>query len=255
MARIINFVSATGGVGKSSLIFVSSQKLAQMNYKVCIVDGVFGLNSYSKIVDAKVDLKDYLCGKVTREVLNKINRNLYLIKSDCLNFDYNKHLQFINYLIDEISNYFDYIIIDSNVLDKISFCSLLNVSSEVLMITTDDEISLQNNAKLCSEILFQNNILNLKIIVNKARIIKEINGKVLGKNEIEKLYKRQVLFVIPKFYKNNFLKITKSNNFNNKILTEFCYSIITNSEPKYEPQKCYKGLVGIIRRKIYEKFE
>lgn len=255
MARIINFVSATGGVGKSSLIFLSSQKLAQMNYKVCIIDGVFGLNSYSKIVEAKVDLKDYLCGKVTREVLNKIDRNLYLVKSDCLNFDYSKHLKFINYLIEEISNYFDFIFIDSNALDKLSFCSLLSVSSEVLMIVTDNEISLQNNAKLCSEILFQNNILNFKIIVNKARIIKEINEKVLGKNEIEKILKRRVLFVVPKLYKNNFIVLSKTNNLNNKILTEFCYSLITNEEQKFEHQKYYKGLVGFIRRKIYEKFE
>ena len=62
-------------------------------------------------------------------------------------------------------------------------------------------------------------------------------NKVLDENDIYGILKTNVLFVMPKFYKNNLLKNNKQRNIIKKYIEKLSYSIITNYREKYDYKK------------------
>ena len=188
-------------------------------------------------------------------MVNKVETNLYFIKTDSINFDYNKHIEHVNLILEEIAFEFDYVLIDSCVFNDLAFSGLLEISNEIIMVLTDDNIVIKNSAKLISKIKSKSKNVQVKILLNKARIIHQIKGEVLDEITISKLLKEEIIFVLPKFLKYNQIKIQKMVNFKNKILSRYCYSIITNKQDILNYQKKYLGPIGWLRRKLYEKFE
>ena len=107
MCRIISFLSAKGGVGKSTIIYNVSKKLADMSYKVCVIDAYFSMNEISLMFEKieGVDLREYLIGKLgTSLVLNEYKHNLFYVKTNHTSFDYLKHLSLIKFFIDKSLN-------------------------------------------------------------------------------------------------------------------------------------------------------
>ena len=116
MCRIVGFVGCGCGIGKTTLIYELSKRLSS-DYKVCVIDGYFNYNSLSLLYGDKCqnDLKDYIVGDYSENFsLNRINNKLYVIKTNNVEFDYEAGFSLISHLINEISNDFDYILIDIN---------------------------------------------------------------------------------------------------------------------------------------------
>ena len=256
MGRIINFVSAKGGVGKSTLVYFLAHKLSEKNYNVCVVDGYFYYSSFSCYWSNQKDMKSYLLGEQNMfYALNKINQCLYFAQFDSVSFDYYTNMDMIKYFVLKAANNFDFVLIDSNLFDKKSFDMFLTVSSEIFLVTTSDICALKNSAKLLSKIKRYKREISVKIVLNKMKIIGEIEEKILSENEIEKLLKSEILFSIPYLFKHNFFKMGNKRFLKNEIIQYFCYAVITNKNVKNNYQKKYRGLVGFLRRKIYGKFE
>ena len=100
MCRIISFVSASGGIGKTTLLFHAANELSK-KYKVCVFDSYFSMNDLSEryLGNVSYDLKDYLIGKLgTFNVLNKVKNNLFVVKTN-ERFDYLKHGELIKFFI------------------------------------------------------------------------------------------------------------------------------------------------------------
>ena len=252
MGRIINFVSTKGGVGKSTLIYFLAHKLSEKNYNVCVVDGYFYYSSFSCYWNNQKDMKSYLLGEQNMfDALNKINQCLYFAKFDSTSFDYYTSMDMIKYFVLKAANNFDFVLIDSNLFDKKSFDMFLIVSSEIFLVTTSDICALKNSAKLLFKIKRYKREISVKIVLNKMKIIGEIEEKILSENEIEKLLKSEILFSIPYLFKHNFFKMGNKRFLNNEIIQNFCYAVITNKSVKNNYQKKYRGLVGFLRRKIY----
>lgn len=256
MGRIINFVSAKGGVGKSTLIYFLAHALSEKNYSVCVVDGYFYYSSFACFWNNENDMKNYLLGERGMfEVLNKVNQNLYFVKFDSVTFDYYIHVKGIEHFVCKVADNFDFVLIDSNLFDKKSFDVFLTVSSEIFLVTTSDICALKNSAKLLSKIKRYKREISVKIVLNKMKIIGEIEEKILSENEIEKLLKSEILFSMPYLFKHNFFKMGNNRFFKNEIIQKMCYALITNQSVKINYQKSYRGLIGFVRRKIYGKFE
>lgn len=258
MCRVISFVSVKGGIGKTSIIYEVSKVLSEKDLKVCVFDAYFNINNLSNLYNERNsnDLKEYILGRLgTYNVLNRYRHNLYYAKTDNDNFDYLKHLNLISFFINEISEYFDFILIDVN-----NFCvsvleSMIMVSNEVLVVIGDDDLEIKNAKNLVSKIKNYNNIKSLKIIINKKRIIATLNKKVKNKNCIEKILNSEVVFQIPKFYKNNLLNIKNVSKNKKKLIDNLCYSIITNNYIDLGEEKRYKGIVGFLKKMKYFKYE
>lgn len=258
MGRVIGFISSKGGVGKTSIIEIVSKGLIGFGCKVCVFDSYFSSNVISLIIgnENDIDLKEYLIGnKGTQCVLNKSFYNLYYVKTNSHVFDYYKHLNLIKFFIEEISQIFDYVLIDINSFDRAIFESMVGVSSEIICVCSGDEIEIRNMAKMISSIKFFKKEIVINLILNKFKVISSMIGKCLGEKEIFELLKVGILATIQKFYKYNKTTNFKKNKNSNNLVKNLSYSIITNKKECYCDYKKYKGLFGMFRRWRYLKYE
>lgn len=257
MCRIVSFISGAGGLGQTSIIFELSKRLAERKFNVCVIDGYFNLNSISlKLNTEGVDLKEYISGNASlNDVLITAQKNLKFVKTNCATFDYLSHFEQIKYFMLEISEQFDYILIDVNSVGKKQLSLALESSNEVVLIMDNDPYCLRNGAKLLQKVYLYKNILNINIVLNKMKIIAEMNNHALGEEDISDIFKIEPLFVFPKFYKYNVFNMANSSTTNSIILDKFCSSFITNQRRIIDYKKKYHGLIGFFRRKLYEKFE
>lgn len=258
MCRIISFISSAGGIGKTSIIYELSKELSSIKNKVCVFDGYFGINNLSLKFenDGDIDLKEYLVGNLSlKEVINKENYNLFYIKSNSASFDYLMHYELIKFFVEELSGSFDYILIDVNSLNMKNLSLFLECSNEIILICNNENITIRNSAKLIQKACYYSNIKNQKIILNMAKVIGEIKGRFLGEEEIEDILKREIIFVIPKFYKNNYFSLQKCTITKKFFLKKLTTSIIQNKKVYSGYKDKYKGFFGLLRRRFYEKFE
>ena len=86
MSRIITMTSGKGGVGKSSVSVNLAMALAHHQYKVCLIDGDFGLKNLDVMMGLEnrvvYDLNDVIQGRCDiHQVLVKDKRenSLYLL--------------------------------------------------------------------------------------------------------------------------------------------------------------------------------
>ncbi len=258
MCRIVSFVSGSGGVGQTSLIYSLSKMLSEKNFRVCVFDGHFNLNVISLKYNSveEHDLMEYIAGNLgALEVLCSENAYLKFVKCNCITFNYLAHFELIKAFILELANHFDYILIDANSNAKKQLSLALECSNEAILILSNELCSIRSGAKILQKIYFYENILSVNIVLNKIRVIAEICGNALGEKEISEIFKIAPLFVFPKFYKNNIFENKKAGTKTEKMLYEFCESFLSNERIESDYKKQYSGLIGYFRRKFYEKYE
>lgn len=258
MCRIISFLSAKGGVGKSSIIFELSKELSHKNYKVCVLDSYFNMNSLSCKYEKNngVDLKEYLVGSTRAlETINKFSDNLYYVKTNQITYDYISVSKLIKFFIYEISKKFDYILLDVNCFNDEILSLMLESSNEAIIVLNDNSDVIRNTTKLIQKVYLYSQIKNINLVINQARVALELGGKALGEREIKDILKQEILFVFPKFYNGNIFNQNFKKVTNKNFIQKFCKSVVDNCREYIDYAKSYHGLLGSLRRKFYEKFE
>lgn len=227
-----------------------AKNLSHQKFKVCVIDFNFGYNEtiYAFQKSKSADIKDYLLGKRgVVDSLNEINSNLFFVKCDNVFFDYEKYLQDFTVLIKYIANRFDLIFIDFNYFNTKVYDYFLNMINECFIVMSGEIGSIKLSRKIIQKQSLFQNIKNQKIILDNYKVIGKINHKILTISDIEDILKIKVLFVIPKI-KFNYEYITKTYK-------KLSYDFITNNGDAIYVEKPYSGAVGLLRRKMYEKFE
>lgn len=258
MCRIISFVSAAGGLGKSSLINVLADSLSSAGFSVCVFDGVFSLNSLPSKMGNKnmTDLSDYLVGNINSYLaLNKINENLYFVKTNDASFDYLSKGELIARFINDISFNFDYILIETSSYDARNISLFLSISTEAFVIINQEISVLENTKKLLKKISFYKNIANVKLVLNKQKIIGEITGKIISEERINFMFGQEIIFSFPKFLKHNIFEYGKKSIYYKYFSERFEKSVVQNRFVPTTYKNKYKGIIGSFRRKLYSKFE
>ncbi len=258
MSRVISFLSARDGYGKSSIIYAIATSLAGKGFRVCVFDSYFSLNHTSFKFSAKRvnDFKSYLnksCG--LGDVLCKQSENLFYLKTNSSTFDYLAHLNLIEKAIDKFKMVFDFVLIDVDHKNISVRDSLLGLSSECVLIMTPEVSSVVSTLKLIEFLKRFKNLTNLNVIINRLQVIKSLCNKALGEKDILKIMGRKPLFTLPKFIKNNPFVKNENEMCKDKFVRGLSESIIKNERVFVDYEKKYKGIVGFIKRKIYEKFE
>lgn len=255
MCRIISFISARGGLGKTSIIKYLSEALAKRDKKVCVFDGVFELNNISLKFEREkgVDLADFLIGKICSfAALNKASENLFFVKTNEVGFNYYSKSELILRFIFEISQSFDFILIEVNALDFKNLALFLKSCNEVFVLVNQDSEVLRNTFKLLKQLNYYQNITNVKLLINEFKVISQIKNQLLSEEEISKILKTEIIFSFQKFLKNNPFNFKSSEP---KIEEKFYSSVMNNCWQKFDYKKNYKGIFGKIKQKIYLKFE
>lgn len=256
MSRIVSFLSIKGGVGKTSILAELATELAHTDHKVCVFDAYFNINGCSSRFEnfESKDLKDCLTGRLKpQDVINHFTYNLDFIKSNSVTFNYLTYSAEIKRFLQGISLAYDYVLIDVNCFNDEVLDLMLSVSNEALLVLSDHEDAIRNSMKLIQKVHLYRNINNINLIINQARIIKEMKGKVLGEREIEEILKEEVLFVFPKFVERSM--IGAKLPIKRACFKKFSEAFISNTKNILDYKKTYKGPFGIIKRRLYEKYE
>lgn len=238
MCRIIGFLSGFNNIENGEMVYRICENISCKNLRVCLVDLHFGMNISSTMfkVNKSVDLKEYLIGKLdSNSILNKVSENLFYVKSNCFSFNYEASMDLINYFIQEISEKFDFIILDFT-FNNLKYNIIFQIPHEIFIFCSDREIEIRNTSKIISYLRLYSNILSIKLIIYNARVFLSQKKRCLNAFEIGSVLKVDIILVIPKFLniksKINLVKMKKLlNDLTDNILLS--KSILNNYSKKY----------------------
>lgn len=258
MSRVVGFV----GVGKNcdveNLIFLLSKNIAAMGKKVVVFDFNF-INESLPIIfkkDNAFDLKEYLIGKIGLDgIVCEIDSGLYFIKSNCFGFDYLSYKKEIQKIIKTLCFETNYVFINGNSFDYQSITFLKQIISEVCLVFDNDIWSIKNLAKFIKFFNFNNENMQINLVMNNSKIMGQLSKKYLSKTDIEMAIKKEIMFEFPKFLKHNFIYKKKTCQFADKLNLKFCKGFIANKVIDIDYSKKYKGFFGKFKRLLYEKYE
>lgn len=237
--KIISILG-TGGVGKSIITINIANLLKENNYKILILDfdilnnslhTILGVNKYPEKIKNKIKNNSLINNKINiEELIIKINKNIDLISGINLLFDSKYKISYskIKNILEELKEYYDYIIIDN--------------SAECFFDYTKNII---NNSDL-NIYLLEANLIEIK----KSKRLLEIYNKEwnIEKDKIELLINKYNKYAVKdKIIKNIFneYKILGKINFNEK----YNYLINKNNKKnkliKNEIKKEYKKIFNM----------
>lgn len=258
MGRVISIVSGKGGVGKTTVACALALSLAKSDLSVCLIDLDVGLNNIDVLmgVDNKVvyDIADCIAGRcrIKQALVNDSRlENLYIMPS--VRFSEGAiNLSGVKDVAVKLSTVFDFVIIDSPAGMGENFETAISCAGESLVVVTPHIASLRDADKVISKLKALH--IPSKIIVNRIRGDMVARKEMLNHLQIEKLLKTQILGVIPE---SDDINILSSLKFERIARTEMIgvFNLINenlrqNKRLIYDYEGRYKGLIGIIRRKI-----
>ena len=225
--KIISILG-TGGVGKSIVTVNIANILKEDNNKILIIDfdilnnslhTILGVNKYPEKIKNKIQNNSLINNKInTKELIIKINKNIDLISGINLLFDskYKISSLKIQSILEELKDYYDYIIIDNSAECFFEYTKNIIINSDFNIYIFEPNLIEIKKAKRLLEIYnkewnIEKNKFNL--LINKYnkysikdKTIKNIfsDYKILGKINFNEKYN----YLINKNYKKN--KIIKN---------------------------------------------
>ena len=182
MGRIIGFVSGKGGVGKSCITAGIGKALANLNKSVCLIDFDFGLNNLDLMLGLETnvvyDLTDYFAGRSRlRQTLvpdSEFDGLYYLSTHKATCFDVvDKNL--LKEVITKLGEVFEYVLIDCPAGMGQDFRFIVDVASEIIVISTPNICAIRDASKVTSEVVKYKK--QAGVIVNKIRGDLVLGGK------------------------------------------------------------------------------
>ena len=176
MSRVIVVTSGKGGVGKSSISVNLASALAFSKFKVCLIDGDFGLKNLDVMMGLEnrvvYDLNDVVEGRCTIEqVLVKDKRiaGLSLLPScKSLSFE-NLDTEIMNSLIERLNKDFDFIIVDSPAGVEKGFEYSASLADEAIVVVNLDVSSLRDADRVVG-LLMKKGMNTINMIINKVNV-------------------------------------------------------------------------------------
>ncbi len=257
MKKIV-ITSGKGGVGKTTVTANLGVAIADLGYRVLVVDIDFGLNNLDVVlgVENKVvyDIKDVLEGRCRlKQALVRYSdkKNLYILPSDKIEGNSCITGQNLKLLIDSLSNVFDFVLLDCPAGIDIGFHRAVSCSDSALLVTTPSITSLRDADKVVN-ILNSYKLNQIGLIVNRARGDLIVDDKMLLPQDIQLMLKTELVGVLPEedavfLYSGKKLPRNTDSNKAYKILADnVCY----NKNKIYNVTNKYCGFFGSIRKCI-----
>lgn len=257
MARVIVITSGKGGVGKSTCVTSIGTALAERGASVLLIDADVGLNNLDVLlgVNDKVnyDMLDIIQGRCRIKqavVCSEQINNLFLLPSRNAYSSEDITTQDFRTLIDQLSDGFDYILIDSPAGIEYGFHRAVAPACEAIVVTTPHISSLRDADKVLS-ILSNYELKRVNILVNRVRGDMILSGEMMSPEEVSRLLKCQLIGAVPdddaihiyselgQLYYDKY-KASKSFGC-------IADNIITGKRRIYDPTSEYHGVKGKIK--------
>ncbi len=202
MSRIITVTSGKGGVGKSSVSVNIAMALAHHHYKVCLIDGDFGLKNLDVMMGLEnrvvYDLNDVIQGRCDlHQVLVKDKRedSLFLLPA-CKSLAFqNLDAKVMASLIKHLETEFDFILIDSPAGIEHGFDYATSIADEAIIVVNLDLATLRDNDRVVG-LLLKRNIHHISMIINRVNIDDIEEGRSLRIEDAKEILALPLLGIV-----------------------------------------------------------
>ena len=259
MARKIVITSGKGGVGKTTICANLGVKLANLGFKVALVDTDIGLNNLDVVmgVEHKIvfDISDVISARCrVKQALIQDERypTLFIMPSAQLD---SKNLitgPQVKNVIEMLSPSFDYILIDCPAGVENGFHRAVFCANEALIVVTPHISSIRDADKVLS-ILSNYSLHSKGLVINRVRGDMLLTGEIISIEKIVELLNIPILGVIPDDDAISTLSSLGAFAYGTsgaKAFAILAENIHNGSKKIYDCCHKYRGVVGIIRRNI-----
>lgn len=174
MAEAIAITSGKGGVGKSSICVNLGMVLAQMGYRVCLIDVDLGLKNLDIMLGLEnrviYDLNDVMKGRCTlnKALINDKREERLSLLPACKSvhieqFDGDS----LGIVVEELKKSFDYILLDTPAGIESGFIHAIHCVDEAVLVTTPDITAVQDCDRVIG-ILLKEGIGKLSVVINRV---------------------------------------------------------------------------------------
>lgn len=259
MARKIVITSGKGGVGKTTVCANLGVKLANLGFRVVLIDADIGLNNLDVImgIENKVifDISDVISAKCrVKQALVQDSRypTLYVMPSAQL--DYKNYItgENVKNVVEMLSPSFDYILIDCPAGVENGFHRAVFSANEALIVVTPHIPSIRDADKVLT-ILSNYNLHTKNLVINRVRGDMLLNGEIISIEKIIDLLNIPILGVIPD--DDNIATLSSLGSFaygtsGAKAFSILAENVHNGSKKIYDCTYKYRGVMGVIRRNI-----
>ena len=256
MSRKIVITSGKGGVGKTTVTANLGLALSEQGKSVVMFDLDIGLNNLDVVLGIEnrivYDLNDVLSGRCRiKQALIPIGKllNLYILPSKGINAERQITGQNVKLIVESISQYFDYVLLDCPAGIDMGFHRAVSASDEAIVVATPSVPSLKDADKTIS-ILNSYKLNKINLVINRARGDLIIGDKMLMPKECSAILKTDLIGVLPEedcvFLSSG--QRLPNNSESKKAYRVLAKNIITNQLKIYDVTNKYSGFFGSIRR-------
>ena len=259
MARKIVVTSGKGGVGKTTVCANLGVKLANLGFRVALIDADIGLNNLDVVmgIENKVmfDMADVIKGRCRlKQALVQDFRypTLYILPSAQLDINANISGKDIENIVEALSPYFDYILIDCPAGVDIGFHRAVFSANEALIVVTPHISSIRDADKVLS-LLSNYPLHSKKLIVNRVRGDMILSGEIISIEKIMEILGLPIMGVIPDDDEISTLSTLGAFAYGtsgSRAFSILAENVHNGSKKIYDCTYKYRGLVGVIRRNI-----
>lgn len=203
MGVVIVVTSGKGGVGKTTTSANLGTGLAQLGYKVALVDADIGLRNLDVVLGLEnrivYDITDVTGGHCRlRQALIKDKRfdSLFLLPAAQTKDKTSVKPEEMKVLCEELSMEFDYVIIDCPAGIEQGFKNAIAGADKAVVVTTP-EISAVRDADRIIGLLEANELRDPKLIINRVRQKMVAAGDMMGIDDILDILAVDLLGVVP----------------------------------------------------------
>ena len=262
MARKIVLTSGKGGVGKTTICANLGFRLANLGFRVVLIDADSGLNNLDVVmgVENKVvfDIADVIAGKCrVKQALIADRRypSLYVLPSAQINPNIRITAENMKAVVNMLDSSFDYILLDCPAGVDEGFHRAVHSADEAIIVVTPHVSSIRDADKVLS-ILSTYSLTTKSIVVNRVRGDLLLSGEMISVEKIAELLHTKILGVIPDDDDVSTLSTLgafSSGSSGARAFSILAENVHNGSKKVYDCTQRYRGLVGMIRRNIKRK--
>lgn len=261
MARRIVVTSGKGGVGKTTVCAYLGMKLADLGFRVVILDMDFGLNNLDVVLglETKInfDMLDVIAGTCRlRQALVQHGKipNLYVLASTHMYDEAFITKEQIKGVVDNLAQSFDYVLLDCPAGVDEGFKRAIYSATEALVVVTPHISSVRDADKVLS-ILSGYNLLSKNLVINRLRGDFVATAEMLDVDEIVGFLKTNVLGTIPEddgITRGELVGENESMDLD-RAISLLAENLHNGTRKIYDCTRRYRGFWGILRRNLKKR--
>jgi septum site-determining protein MinD len=175
MGRIIVITSGKGGVGKTTVTANLGSAIAQLGYKIALIDADFGLRNLDlllgleqRVVYTAIDVLEGTCSIEKALVKDKRQPNLVLLPAAQNRTKEAISPEQMKDLVSQLKTQYDYILIDSPAGIEMGFRNAIVPAQEAIIVTTPEMAAVRDADRVVG-LLETEDIQSIRLIVNRVR--------------------------------------------------------------------------------------